>query len=143
MESKQKFTLSKNGKMILVVLGILAVVGAVSGRLVYDFLFPLPSNPPYFGQVTDVSLSYDGQELDVDDEEIANLLAHLQGAEPTRMQSVNDSPSTGTYYKVEMTSEEMGYCRIYVYEGANGDVLYEVPYGGIYETDQRALELLA
>ena len=70
-----------------------------------------------------------------------DILQNIRNAEPTRKMSVNDYPVVDPYYSIEIETLERSY-QYFVYS-ENSKVYIEIPYEGIYEANQRLLDLVA
>ena len=68
-----------------------------------------------------------------------DLIRYISEAKSTRKQPLNDIPTSGAYYGVEIQTGEMQY-HYFVYE--EGEQVYiEMPYDGIYESKIELLDL--
>lgn len=120
-----------------VILSIIIIVAVLLiGYHIYDAVFPFarplefPTDYPDVGDVLAVTISTpDGESTGV--YSFASLIMQIQQVEPTRKASVNDSPSTEFYYKIEIVTENKVYY-YFVYD-ENGEVYLEIPYLGIYK----------
>lgn len=123
--------------------GVMILSLCVCGYLAFDMVFPMAKASPDLGAVLSYEISFDGEEVPLDESELTLLLSQLKEAKPTRRQSSNDRPVIDQYYKINLEVAETPESRwVYVYH-QDGAVYYEIPYGGIYETDEVVWSLLA
>lgn len=150
--------MGKKQKTMALLLGGLCLTLCVGGYSFLNWAFPKASPPPDFGSIIDYEISYRHRvdsltwetiTLDAETEVSSTMptmldtLALFGVAKPTRLQSGNDTPTTSTYFQIDLdcTGFPMMSVRFFVY--ALGDTVYfEIPYGGIYEADPRVLTYL-
>ena len=124
---------------------IIAVIGVVliGGVLVVDSIFPKapPINCPSGEDVISVSISQNNDFVEIGAPMNKDILQNIRNAEPTRKMSVNDYPVVDPYYSIEIETLERSY-QYFVYS-ENSKVYIEIPYEGIYEANQRLLDLVA
>ena len=82
----------------------------------------------------------DAVVIEMDDEQYNVVLECIRNAKPTRRMSVNDVPSTNTYYILNVTTATKNY-RYFVYEDGSR-VYIEMPYQGIYKADRQFFDLI-
>ncbi len=133
-------------KKLLRILFLLAlIVGLVFGTYLYLSLFPKaePLQYPDAESVSSVSVAKNraADAVTLSAEDRATMLGYIESAEPTRKQSLNDSPYVTPYYRVALATEERTYI-YYVYE-EDGRTYLESPYEGIYRIEGAAIDLLA
>lgn len=126
--------------LVFVMLG-LVLAASLGVYAVYNKLFPF-AEPMYAALPKDIlSVSVcqrDGVETVVSD--AAALLALMADAIPTRTMSVNDTPTTAVYYTVFLQTHERK-CWYFIYED-HGTVYIEIPYEGVYRSEQELLALV-
>lgn len=124
---------------------IIAVIGVVliGGVLVVDSIFPKapPINCPSGEDVISISISQNNDFVEIGSPINKEVLQNIRNAEPTRKMSVNDYPVVDPYYSIEIETLERSY-QYFVYS-ENSKVYIEIPYEGIYEANQRLLDLVA
>ena len=72
--------------------------------------------------------------------DIDKILKNIIDAQPTREMSVNDYPATKAYYTIEIDTVARQY-RYFLY-AENSQVYVELPYEGIYKTNQQFLDFV-
>ena len=96
---------------------------------------------PESGDILAFTLVTDtGKTISLTSDEQAALLQNLRTAQPTRRMTFNDVPDVRPYTQIDLTDSVRDY-RIFVYEEA-AQVFVDIPYTGIYCTDQDTLSLL-
>ena len=124
---------------VLIVLSLLAT-GAYA---TFDNIFPKaePLSLPESGDILAFTIVTDtGKPISLTSDEQAALLQSLRTAQPTRKMTLNDVPDVRPYTQIDLTDSVRDY-RIFVYEEA-AQVFVDIPYTGIYCTDQATLSLL-
>ena len=108
--------MNKKKGLILLIAIILAAI-AVPLKINHDFRLADPIIIP--SDIDRVIVEHDKTEVETTESEwITRLTELLESAEPTRKQSVNDSPSVGGWYMLSLASESEG-SRLFVYEEGN------------------------
>ncbi len=125
--------------VVVVCVGLLAVA-----VYLFNDIFPKakPIRRPEIEDVVSVSLNCNTLDASIPLNElhIEDLLLYISEARPTRKQSLNDYPTSGAYYGVEIQTGDKEY-RYYVYE--EGEQVYiEMPYEGIYTSEIELLNLV-
>lgn len=137
-----KETTKKALKKVLLILLGLVIFLMLAGYFTVQSLFAMAEGSPYLGNVVSYQVFYQQEPIDLEEGAFTELLSQLRQARPTREVSVNDTPGVDAYYKIDMVVDEDPSSRyVFVYEN-QGKVYYEIPYGGIYETDQSVWSLL-
>lgn len=124
---------------------IITIVGLITigGYAVFDNVFPkaTPINYPVIDNVISISLIQNNDvSMTVDESEFEVILQNIKDAKPTRKMSVNDYPSVRPYYEVVIKTTEREY-RYFIYT-EDGYVHIEIPYEGIYKSDQQFYNLI-
>jgi hypothetical protein len=130
-------------KKIWIIIITLFGVCVIGGYAVLDNIFPKadPIILPSKEDITTISLiQNNGSSVTVESEEFEYILQYISNAQPTRTMSVNDYPATKTYYTVEVTTPERVY-RHFIYAD-NSQVYIEIPYEGVYKSNQQFLDFL-
>lgn len=130
-------------KIINMVVGLVITLVLIGTYYVFDQFYPkAPKNFEFVGNLSNAQLDNGEETLSLNDDAFYKLLLHLYQAKPTRQMSVNDHPTVGNYYKIDFDSDFNQFSqRLYLYE-YGGQVYFEIPYCGIYKTDQGPLTLL-
>ena len=132
--------------VILAVAIIMFVMTFVIGYRAVDHMFPKakPIDCPEIESITSASLTKDTDEsTSIAGDDYAVFLKNIQEAKPTRTMSVNDYPAVESYYVIEIVSAEREYpYYIYLYEDA-AEVFLEMPYEGIYKSNQEFYDFVA
>ena len=126
--------------IIIALLGI-AVIG---GYAVLDNIFPKadPIKCPDTESVTAITLiQNDGSSVAIEIADFGEILKNITNAQPTRTMSVNDCPTAKTYYTIEVDTAARQY-RYFLY-AEKSQVYIELPYEGIYKSNQQFLDFIA
>ena len=131
-------------KKTLVIGLIVALCGFIIGAYaVFDNVFPVaePVKCPSADEIMSVSVSLNNEEEVILSEELFfELLKEISEAEPTRRMSVNDYPTAEMYYKIVIEADR-SYC-YFVYD-EKGQVYVELPYEGVYKSDNAIINLIS
>ena len=130
----------KKSWIIIITLIGLIVVG---GYIVFDNVFPKasPIKYPEIDNITSISIVEDNDvSTKIDQSDFEVILENIKVSRPTRKMSVNDYPSVRPYYEVAIDTTEKEY-RYFVYI-EDGYVHIEIPYEGIYKSDQQFYDLI-
>ena len=126
--------------IIIALLGI-AVIG---GYAILNNIFPKadPIKFPDTESITAITLiQKDGSSVAVETADFGEILKNITNAQPTRTMSVNDYPTAKTYYTIEADTAARQY-RYFLY-AENSQVYIELPYEGIYKSNQQFLDFVA
>ena len=126
--------------IIIAFLGI-AVIG---GYAILNNIFPKadPIKFPDTESITAITLiQKDGSSVAVETADFGEILKNITNAQPTRTMSVNDYPTAKTYYTIEVDTAARQY-RYFLY-AENSQVYIELPYEGIYKSNQQFLDFVA
>lgn len=126
--------------VIIALLGI-AIIG---GYAILDTLFPKadPITCPDAENVTAITLIQNaGSSAAVETEDFGEILKNITNAKPTRIMSVNDHPTAKTCYTIEVDTVA-GQYRYFLYV-EKSQAYIELPYEGIYKTNQQFLAFVA
>ena len=135
--------MKKNNKTIILVIIIFTALFACAIFLYNDFCPKAPSiQCPEKGELLSVALESNELNLTISlyEEHYEKLIEYIKTATSTRMQSINDCPAVRPYYCIKMQTEQMHY-QYFVYED-HGKIYIEMPYQGIYETEDDLLRLV-
>ncbi len=128
---------------IIVIIALLGIA-VIGGYVVLDNIFPKakPINCPTEESITTITLvQNNGSSLVVETTDISEILKNITDAIPTRAMSVNDYPTTKTYYTIEVDTSARQYRYLLYIE--NSQVYIELPYEGIYKSNQQFLDFIA
>ena len=126
--------------IIIALLGI-AVIG---GYAILNNIFPKadPIKFPDTESITAITLiQKDGSSVAVETADFGEILKNITNAQPTRTMSVNDYPTAKTYYTIEVDTAARQY-RYFLY-AEKSQVYIELPYEGIYKSNQQFLDFIA
>ena len=126
--------------IIIALLGI-AVIG---GYAILNNIFPKadPIKFPDTESITAITLiQKGGSSVAVETADFGEILKNVTNAQPTRTMSVNDYPTAKTYYTIEVDTAARQY-RYFLY-AENSQVYIELPYEGIYKSNQQFLDFVA
>ena len=126
--------------IIIALLGI-AVIG---GYAILNNIFPKadPIKFPDTESITAITLiQKEGSSVAVETADFGEILKNITNAQPTRTMSVNDYPTAKTYYTIEVDTAARQY-RYFLY-AENSQVYIELPYEGIYKSNQQFLDFVA
>ena len=130
---------------IILTIVLIVCVGLLAGAIyLFNDIFPKakPIRHPEPDEIVSVTLSCNTPDttIPMSDQYYEDLIRYISEAKPTRKQALNDTPTSGAYYGVEIQTDEMQY-RYFVYE--EGEQVYiEMPYEGIYESKIELLNLV-
>lgn len=130
-------------KALIIGLILVLCVGIFGSYAVLDCVFPKaePISCPDLNEIESALIARNKEDYsEVGNEQLEELLQKISSAEPTRRMSVNDYPTTETYYKFEVSADRM-YC-YFIYE-ESGQIYVELPYEGIYKSDESILNLVS
>lgn len=118
-------------------LGILFICAYIA----LDRSFPMAGPIPLPAEETITSIICGHQSdllLTVEPDRYGELLQMLSTAQPTRKMTVNDTPGARPFYTISIDTPLREY-RYYLYI-ENGQEYIEIPYEGIYESNQHILD---
>lgn len=132
-------------KKLLCILFFLALISSSVAGCFYIRLRPkaAPLTYPALEQIRKMTVvkNRSTDPVTITEQDAAALLSSLASTEPTRRQSLNDSPAVTPYYRLTLVTEERTYI-YYLYED-DGVTYLESPYEGIYRIEKSALSHLA
>ena len=132
-------------KNIILTIVLIICVGLLAGAVyLFNDIFPKakPIRHPEPDEIVSVKLSCNTPDatIPMSEKYYEDLIRYISEAKPTRKQSLNDTPTTGAYYEVEIQTDEIQY-RYFVYE--EGEQVYiEMPYEGIYEAEHTLFSIV-
>ena len=132
-------------KNIILTIVLIVCVGLLAGAVyLFNDIFPKakPIRHPEPNEIVSVKLSCNTPDatIPMSVKYYEDLIRYISEAKPTRKQSLNDTPTTGAYYEVEIQTDEIQY-RYFVYE--EGEQVYiEMPYEGIYEAEHTLFSIV-
>ena len=127
--------------VILVLVIILAAALAILAFAILNSMFPeaAPVSYPNADSITSLSLiRNDGFAVSIDAADFDEFLHNISSSQPTRIWSVQDYPTVQTYYTIEISTPDRVYS--YFIYTENSQVYLELPYEGVYKTDQHFLD---
>ena len=132
-------------KNIILTIALIVCVGSLAGAVyLFNDIFPKaePIRHPELNEIVSVKLSCNTPDatIPMSEKYYEDLIRYISEAKPTRKQSLNDTPTSGAYYGVEIQTDGMQY-RYFVYE--EGEQVYiEMPYEGIYEAEHTLFSIV-
>ncbi len=132
-------------KNIILTIVLIVCVGLLAGAVyLFNDIFPKakPIRHPEPNEIVSVKLSCNTPDatIPMSEKYYEDLIRYISEAKPTRKQTLNDTPTSGAYYGVEIQTDEMQY-RYFVYE--EGELVYiEMPYEGIYEAEHTLFSIV-
>ena len=132
--------MKKSGVIIAAALILTIIIG---GYLAFDSVFPkaAPIQTPTIDNIISISIiQNDNTSVEMGKDNFNQVLEYLEQALPTRKMSVNDYPSVRPYYMTVINTNEREY-RYFVYI-EDGYVHIEIPYEGIYKSEQQFYDLI-
>ena len=133
-------------KALLIAAVVLLILACVGGYVILDHMFPVaePLTYPALEDISSITLLQNSDvSTAIEISDFAGVLQNLQVNEPTRIWSIQDYPSVGDYYTIEIhTFNKQSLRRYFVYV-ENGQVYVESPYEGIYKANQQVLDFFA
>ena len=130
-------------KTWIVVISVLLAVAIIGGYAVLNNIFPKadPIKFPDTESITAITLiQKDGSSVAVETADFGEILKNITNAQPTRTMSVNDYPTAKTYYTIEVDTDTRQY-RYFLYT-ENSQVFIELPYEGVYKSNQQFLDFI-
>lgn len=128
-----------------VIFTVIIFIGVIiSAYYVYNDMFPVakPIQYPSISDITSINiLTENNKESKILGTDFAKLVTHISNSKPTRVRSVNDTPSVSLYYKIELLTEENIFS-YYIYKDDN-KVYIECPYEGIYIIDSQVVNIIS
>ena len=132
-------------KNIILTIVLIVCIGLLAGAVyLFNDIFPKakPIRHPEPNEIVSAKLSCNTPDatIPMSEQYYEDLIRYISEAKPTRKQSLNDTPTSGAYYGVEIQTNENQY-RYFVYE--EGEQVYiEMPYEGIYESRIELFDLV-
>lgn len=121
------------------------IVVILGGYYVYNNIFPVtkPIQHPSVEEIISINISTDdgNKESKILGTDFARVATYISNAKPTRIMSVNDSPTIRPYYKIEVLAEVKMF-NYYVYKD-NNKVYIESPYEGVYIIDNQVFNIIS
>ena len=130
-------------KKVRIIIIVLLCLAAAGGYTVFDNIFPEaePISCPDVADILSVSLTENkGAFVAVEKSAIDILLENIRNAHPTRRESVNDYPTAENFFTVDIDATDRKY-RYFIFE-EKSKVCIEMPYEGIYESEQEFFDFL-
>ena len=132
-------------KNMILTLALIVCVGFLVGSItLFNDMFPKapPIRHPELEEIVSVTLNYDNSDdsISIDKQYCESLIQYISKSKSTRVQSWNDYPSSRPYYRIEIQTNDIQY-RYFIYED-DEKVYIEMPYEGIYETNEELFSLV-
>lgn len=132
--------MKRNWIAIIIVLTVIVIIGCYA---VFDNMFPMANliDCPDAKSVTKIMLGQkDGVSVGVESVDFERIMIDIISAKPTRIMSVNDYPAVKEYYAIEVDTDARQY-RYFLYKD-DSQVYIEIPYDGVYKTNQQFLDYI-
>jgi len=123
------------GIKILLLIGVLVTI---SGYLIYDSVFPVAKavDLPNIEDIEKIQIENSDIKIDITTEkEMKEIITMFEESKPTRIMSVNESPTVKDYFIVHLSTEDNRMYVLYIYEDKNEWYL-EQAYIGVYKLDR-------
>ena len=132
-------------KSIILTIVLIVCVGLLAGTVyLFNDIFPKaePIRHPEPDEIASVKLSCNTPDttIPMSEQYYEDLIQYISEAKPTRKHSLNDTPTSGAYYGVEIQTDEKQY-RYFIYE-EGVQVYIEMPYEGIYEAEDKLFNIV-
>lgn len=132
-------------KNMILTLALIVCVGLLAGSItLFNDMFPKapPIRHPELEEIVSATLNYDTSDdsISIDKQYYESLIQYISKSKSTRVQSWNDYPSSRPYYRIEIQTNDIQY-RYFIYED-DEKVYIEMPYEGIYETNEEMFSLV-
>ena len=131
-------------KTLVIIIIALLGIAVIGGYAILNNIFPKadPIKFPDTESITAITLiQKGGSSVAVETADFGEILKNITNAQPTRTMSVNDYPTAKTYYTIEVDTAARQY-RYFLY-AENSQVYIELPYEGIYKSNQQFLDFVA
>ncbi len=102
---------------------------------VYNEIFPKAEKFDYpdYSLIESITVSKDGEQIYLSDEECRVLYKYIRTSKPTRIMSANETPDVTPFFTVEIKSNDISiYGYGYIYQ-ENKTFYFEIPYVGVYK----------
>ena len=131
-------------KTLVIIIIALLGIAVIGGYAILNNIFPKadPIKFPDTESITAITLiQNDGSSVAIETADFGEILKNITNAQPTRTMSVNDCPTAKTYYTIEVDTAARQY-RYFLY-AEKSQVYIELPYEGIYKSNQQFLDFIA
>ena len=131
-------------KTLVIIIIALLGIAVIGGYAILNNIFPKadPIKFPDTESITAITLiQNDGSSVAIETADFGEILKNITNAQPTRTMSVNDCPTAKTYYTIEIDTAARQY-RYFLY-AEKSQVYIELPYEGIYKSNQQFLDFVA
>lgn len=101
---------------------------------IYNGIFPKAEKLDYpdYSLIESITVSKDGEQIYLSDEECRVLYKYISTAKPTRIMSSNETPGVTPFFTVEIKSNDISiYGCGHIYQ-ENERFYFEIPYVGVY-----------
>ncbi len=128
---KAKINIKSTFLLTFLVIFVICPLGIYS---IYNKIFPKAEEfeyPDYF-LIESITVSKEGEQIYLSDEECRVLYKYISTAKPTRIMSANETPDVTPYFTVEIKSNDISiYGYGYIYQEIER-FYFEIPYVGVY-----------
>ena len=131
-------------KTLVIIIIALLGIAVIGGYAILNNIFPKadPIKFPDTESITAITLiQKGGSSVAVETADFGEILKNITNAQPTRTMIVNDCPTAKTYYTIEIDTAARQY-RYFLY-AEKSQVYIELPYEGIYKSNQQFLDFIA
>lgn len=129
--------------VVFLIVTLIFVVPIIGGYFILNDFFPKadPINCPTAENIQSVSLSgNDEHTVLLNETDYEELLHNIINSLPTRNMPMNDYPAVKQYYSIIIQTSVREY-RYFIYED-DSQVYIEIPYEGIYRSDNKMLDFV-
>ena len=131
-------------KTLVIIIIALLGIAVIGGYAILNNIFP-KADPIKFPDTESIAaitlIQNDGSSVAIETADFGEILKNITNAQPTRTMSVNDCPTAKTYYTIEIDTAARQY-RYFLY-AEKSQVYIELPYEGIYKSNQQFLDFIA
>lgn len=130
-------------KLLIAVIALVIIASIIGGYCVFNNVCPKANKIIYpdIENIFSASVTCnDGDEFVISNSDFEELILNINNAKPTRRKSLNDYPTVRPYYTVIIETTQKQY-HYFVYEEGS-HVYIEIPYEGIYMSDEQTIDLL-
>ena len=127
-------------KVWIIIIIVLSSLISIGGYCIFDSIFPIaePINYPSEDTIISILLTPNNDNsITIEASSFEDISRNICNAKATRKMSVNDYPTVEVYYTIKVNTSTREY-RYYIYT-ENSQVYIEIPYQGIYTSNQQLL----
>ena len=133
-DMKTKREIRKAKRYIVSVFLLIFVICPLVIYGIYNVIFPKAEKFDYpdYSSVESITVSKEGEQIYLSDEECRVLYNYIRTSKPTRIMSTNETPDVTPFFTIEIKSNDISiYGYGYIYQ-ENERFYFEIPYVGVY-----------